>query len=152
MLGVDLELEDGAGGEVLVARQPLLQVAHGDRQLLDREIARVAHRHQRSTVGDELLQLLETRLADAAAIFGTDARRLVAVDDVARGLIGDDDRVEFLAEPAGPDVGVVDRRQVELVSLELSTHRVQFVHVAAGPRLHIATRGAVEDLAWSLVP
>ena len=37
MRGVDLELEDRAGREVLVPRQPALQVADRNREILDRE-------------------------------------------------------------------------------------------------------------------
>ena len=134
MLRVDLEAQNRAGREVLIARQPFLQVPYRDRQLLDREIARVAHRDERAAVGDELFQVVEPRLADPAAILGPDRVRLEPVDDRARILIRDDDCVELRPQLAGADVRVVDRRQVELVLLE-HPPRPPLVHVAAGPRL-----------------
>src|SRR5260221_11728621 len=117
-----------------------LQVAHRNRQLLDREIARFAHRDERSALGDELFEVVDAGLADAAAILGANGRRVEAVDDPARILIGDDDRVELLAQLAVANLRVVDGRQVEFVLLEHPA-RPALVHIAARPRLiHGAAR------------
>ena len=89
---------------------PFFRFRTGIGSSLDRQVAGVAHRDERAAVGDELLQVLEAVLADAAAVLGTDRRRVEAVEDVARILVGEDDRVELLAQLAGADVGVVDRR------------------------------------------
>src|SRR5439155_4352969 len=134
MLRVDLDPQDRPRREMLIARQPFLQVAHRNRQPVNREIACAAHRDERAAVGDELLQALDARLADPAAILGTYRARLVAVDDAPRILIGEDGSVELLPELAAASVGVVDRRETELVLLERPA-RPPLVHVAAGPRL-----------------
>jgi hypothetical protein len=111
MLRIDLEVGIAPGRSAGRASTSL-EVMHRDRQVFDGQVARVAHGDERAAVRHELLQLLHAGVADAAAIFGLIAG--VGCDDVARVLIGDDDRVELLAELAGADVGVVDRRQVEL--------------------------------------
>ena len=84
MLRVDLEPQDRAGREMLIAAEALLQVLHRNRQLLNRQVARVPHRDQRAAFGDELLEVLDAGLANAASIFRADRRRVEAVDDGAR--------------------------------------------------------------------
>src|SRR5439155_23299601 len=74
---------------------------------------------------------------------GTDRVRLEAVDDRARILVRDDDRVELLPQLARANIRVVNRRQGELVLLEHPA-RPALVHVAAGPRLIHRYPGRVE--------
>src|SRR3989441_2382952 len=119
---------------MLVARQPSLAVRYGTRQPLDCEIAGAPHEDERAAVCDELPQVGDAGLADAAAVLGTDRGGLVAVDDLARTLVSEDNRVELLAQSAGADLRVVDRAGPELVLLEHPPGPA-FVHVAAGPRL-----------------
>src|SRR5581483_11764587 len=69
---INFEPQDRAGSEVLVPRQSFLQIPHRNRQPLDRQVARIAHRNERSTVRDELLETVDAGLADAAAILRPD--------------------------------------------------------------------------------
>ena len=132
MRRVDLEPEDRAGRGVLLAPQSALEVPDRDRQPIDREVRRGAERDQRAAVRDEAGEILDAGFADAAAVLGPDALGVEAVDDLARRLIGKDDRVEVLPQAAAADVGVVDGRRRELVLLEHPA-RPPFVDVAAGP-------------------
>jgi hypothetical protein len=66
---------------------------------------------------------------------------------IPRILVGDDDRVELLPQLAGTDVGVVYRRQVELIC-----SGTQRVHPSSMfPPVHgwyIATRGAWNPISF----
>ena len=94
---------------------------------------RRAQRDERAALGDEALEVVDAVVADAAAVLGPDRQRVEAVEDLARRLVGQDDRVEPLPQAARADVGVVDRRRRELVLLEHPA-RPALVDVAAGPR------------------
>jgi hypothetical protein len=98
---------------MLVARQAPFAVPYWNRQPLDCEIAGAPHHDERAALCDELPQVVDAGLADAATVFGTDRRGLVAVDDLARTLVGDDNRVELLAQGAGANLRVVDRTRLE---------------------------------------
>ena len=136
---VDLDLDDGARREVLVACQPALQVLHRQREPIDRKIARVAHHHQRAAGRDERLQRVHAVLTDAAPVLRPRRRRLAARQDAGRLLVGEDDGVEPIAQRAGLDVRVVERRVRELVLFEHPA-RPALVH-AGGPGLIDADAG-----------
>ena len=68
MRRVDFDLEDRAGREVLIARQPALQVADRHGEVLDRERRGRAERHQRAAGRDELLERVDSLGADPAAV------------------------------------------------------------------------------------
>ena len=133
LAGVNLQPEDGARRRVLLAAQPALQVAHRHREPIDRQIRGRAKRDQRAALRDESREVLDAGLADAAAVLGAHRRGVVAVDNVAWRLIRKDEHVVEAPEPAAPDVGVVDRRDLELVLFE-HPPRPPFVDVAPGPR------------------
>ena len=120
------------GAKCCSRRRSALDVPHRNRQTIDREIGRRAERDERAAFRDEAGEVLDADLADAAAVFRPDAFGVEAVDDLARRLIGQDDRVEALPQSAAADVGVVNGRRRELVLLEHPA-RPALVDVAAGP-------------------
>jgi CRP-like cAMP-binding protein len=74
----------------------------------------------------------ETQVADAAAILRADRVRGEAVDQFARRLVRQDDRIELLAQAAFANLTVVNRGDAELVLFQ-HPPRPAFVGVAARP-------------------
>ena len=127
-------LEDRARREVLIAREPALQVLDRDGKRSIARSRRRAQRDQRAAFGDELAsgRRARRRRCRRGIRAGCSARRSRRRSRAALWS-GRMIASNFCAQLAGADVGVVDRRQVELVLLEHPA-RPAFVHVAAGPR------------------
>jgi hypothetical protein len=82
MLRIDLEVEDGARREMLIARQPFFRFRTG-MGIFSIARSQALPIVTSAAVGDELLELLDTGRADASAVLGPDLARVVAVDDPA---------------------------------------------------------------------
>src|ERR1051326_8293782 len=98
MRRVDLDVENRARREVLIAREAGLEVLQRYAESLDRKIRRRAESDQRPSVRDEVAQRLDAVVADAAAILGTDLRAGGPFHDLTRVLVGQDDDVELVAQ------------------------------------------------------
>ena len=137
---VHLDPENRTRREVLLRPERTLQIPDRNRQAFDDEIRSRAKGDERAAGRHELLKTLDARLPDAAAILGADRERAEAIEDIARVLIGQHNRIKPLPQSAGPDVRVVDRRHGEFVLLEHPAGPA-FVDVAAGPGRYKAIRG-----------
>ena len=92
---------------MLLAIERALQLLHWQRQLVHQQVRCFAHRDQRSARIDELAQRLPARIAEPTAVLGHDGAEIVSFQHVFRPLVGENDRIESLAQFAGFDVGIV---------------------------------------------
>jgi len=150
VLRVDFDVENRPGRENAGrASDPFFRLRTGIGSFSIARSQAIAHRDQRAAGGDELLELPTPASPMPPRVLRPNLIRVVAVDDPAWILIGDDDRVEALAQLAGANVGRCGSRSVELVLLE-HPPRPSLVHVPAGPRLiHRHARRVEENVRRS---
>ena len=109
---------------MLVAPQRPLEIAHRNREAIDREIAGAPSVISVPPSATNCCSCSTPASPMPPRYSGRIGAGVEAVDDLARRLVGEDDRVEALPQLAGADIGVVDRR-VRLNSYCSSTQRVQ---------------------------
>src|SRR4029453_11454992 len=132
--GIDLDVDDGARSEMLIAGQTCLEVLHGNPEPLDGEIGGGAKGDERAALSDELAERLNTLIANAATILGADILAGRAINDCLGRLVGENDRVVAITESACTNVGVVERRRRKPVLLEHPAGP-SFIHVSTAPGL-----------------
>ena len=135
VIRIDLQLEDRARQEELVAGQVLGRVLDREVELVDGEHAAVVQTNEGSTFAHECVHDPHALAADTAGVAGGHRALSAALDEGVGAEVREDDDVEALVQIAGLHVGGSHRDRLEAIHLE---------HPAGPTLVHVAAPGPVE--------